>query len=133
GADSTGDTSSASVPTSSTSGTSGADEGSSSGTSGPGSSPGPWDQGVYIPEEPQAPGDPIAGYQALVTKGYISCGIPWLMFGLAKPFLGTYIGDRTLPGRSGKNAEVPYNWTVHTVDGADIVSQNCLQCHAGKF
>lgn len=112
--------------------TSGGD-GDSSGTTGPGSLPGPWDLGVYIPPEPQAPGDPVKGYQALVTKGYISCGIPWLLFGLAKPFIGAYASGQPLPGRSGKNAEVPYNWTVHSVDGADIVSQNCLQCHAGSF
>jgi hypothetical protein len=34
-------------------------------------------------------------------------------------------------GARAKNAEVPFNWTVHEVDGAEIVSQNCLQCHAG--
>jgi mono/diheme cytochrome c family protein len=111
--------------------TTGADE--TGGTTGPASMPGPWDLGVFIPPEPQAPGDPVKGYEALVTKGYITCGIPWALFGLAKPFLGAYAGDQTLPGRSGKNAEVPFNWTVHTIDGADIVSQNCLQCHAGKF
>ena len=111
--------------------TTGVDEGT--GTTGPASLPGPWDQGVYIPPEPQAPGDPVKGYEALVTKGYITCGIPWLLFGLARPALGSYADGEALPGRSGKNAEVPFNWTVHTVDGAEIVSQNCLQCHAGKF
>ena len=136
----TGMTSPTGSPTGSTTGTTGSGvtdgpptTGAEEGTTGPAALPGPWDQGVYIPPEPQAPGDPIEGYQALVTRGYISCGIPWLLFGLAKPLMGAYIGDQPLPGRSGKNAEVPFNWTVHTVDGADIVSQNCLQCHAGKF
>ena len=139
GAD-TGDVgSSGAVPTtgaSSTTGaspTSGGDDESSGGTTGPASTPGPWDEGVYIPPEPQQDGDPVKGYEALVTKGYITCGIPWLLFGLSKPFIGSYADGEPLPGRSGKNAEVPFNWTVHEVDGAEIVSQNCLQCHAGKF
>jgi mono/diheme cytochrome c family protein len=102
-------------------------------TTGPGALPGPWDQGVHIPAEPQVPGDPALGYEALLTKGYISCGIPWLIFPLAKPIMGTYADGEPLPGRSGKNADVPYNWTVHEVDGAEIVSQNCLTCHAGNF
>lgn len=131
GANSTGAGSTGADPTGGASPTTGADEGS--GTTGPAGVPGPWDQGVYIPPEPQAPGDPVKGYEALVTKGYITCGIPWLLFGLARPALGSYADGEALPGRSGKNAEVPFNWTVHTVDGAEIVSQNCLQCHAGKF
>ncbi len=131
GAGSTGAGSTGAGSTGGAAPTTGVDEGT--GTTGPASLPGPWDQGVYIPPEPQAPGDPVKGYEALVTKGYITCGIPWLLFGLAKPALGSYADGEALPGRSGKNAEVPFNWTVHTVDGADIVSQNCLQCHAGKF
>ena len=102
-------------------------------TSDTGALGGPWDHGVHIPAEPQVPGDPTKGYEALLTRGYISCGIPWLLFPLAKPVMGTYANGEPLPGRSGKNAEVPYNWTVHEVDGAQIVSQNCLTCHAGNF
>jgi mono/diheme cytochrome c family protein len=131
GAGSTGAGSTGAGSTGGAAPTTGVDEGT--GTTGPASLPGPWDQGVYIPPEPQAPGDPVKGYEALVTKGYITCGIPWLLFGLARPALGSYADGEALPGRSGKNAEVPFNWTVHTVDGAEIVSQNCLQCHAGKF
>ena len=109
------------------------DTSSESGTTGPAAMPGPWDHGVHIPAEPQAPGDPAKGYDALLTKGYITCGIPWLLWGLAKPLLGNYANGEPMPGRPGKNAEVPHNWTVHKVDGAEIVSQNCLQCHAGHF
>jgi mono/diheme cytochrome c family protein len=111
----------------------GAEESGGSGSTGSGVTPGPWEYGVFIPPEPQAPGDPVKGYEALVTRGYITCGIPWLLFGLAKPLLGPYTDGEALPGRSGKNAQVPYNWTVHAVDGAEIVSQNCLTCHAGSF
>ncbi len=112
---------------------SGESAGESGSSTGPATMPGPWDYGVFIPPEPQAPGDPTKGYEALLTRGYITCGIPWLLFGLAKPVLGAYTDGEPLPGRSGKNAQVPYNWTVHEVDGAEIVSQNCLTCHAGSF
>jgi hypothetical protein len=30
-----------------------------------------------VPEEPQRDGDPVAGYHALVNRGYVSCGIPY--------------------------------------------------------
>ncbi|HEY8376616.1 MAG TPA: hypothetical protein VIK91_09020, partial [Nannocystis sp.] len=109
-------------------------DGSDTGDTGEdGFGPGPWDYGVHIPAEPQKPGDPALGYQALVTKGYVSCGIPWALWPLAKPFIGLWAERPPLPGRPGKNAEVPYHWTVHNKNGVDIVSQNCLQCHAGSF
>lgn len=115
-------------------GSSGGDNGSSGGTTGAGDfGPGPWDEGVFIPPEPQKQGDPAVGYEALLTKGYVSCGIPWTLWPLAKPFIGVWAERPPLAGRTGKNAEVPYHWTVHNKNGADIVSQNCLQCHAGSF
>ncbi len=90
--------------------------------------------GYPIPASPQLPGDPEAGYRALLDEGYVSCGIPYPMFVLAAPLLGSYADGEPLPGRTGKNAEVPYSWTVHTTDsGAEIVSLNCLECHAGRF
>ncbi len=105
----------------------------SGGSTGVEGNPGPWDHGVFIPAEPQTEGDPALGYEALVTKGYITCGIPKLLFGLAKPFISPYADGEPLPGRPGDNADVPFNWNVHEVDGAKIASQNCLQCHAGHF
>ncbi|MCY1072333.1 hypothetical protein OV090_46730 [Nannocystis sp. RBIL2] len=123
---------SASAPTTTGDGT--GDGTSSSGTTGEdGFGPGPWDQGVYIPDEPQKDGDPALGYEALLTKGYVSCGVPWGLWPLVKPFIGGWADRPPLPGRTGKNAEVPYHWNVHSKNGADIVSQNCLQCHAGSF
>jgi mono/diheme cytochrome c family protein len=113
--------------------TTGSGEDDTGATTAPVDPPGPWDQGVFLPPEPQKDGDPALGYQALVTRGYISCGIPWAFFGLARPLIGPYGDGEPLPGRDGKNAEVPFNWTVHEVDGAEIVSQNCLQCHAGHW
>jgi len=96
--------------------------------------PGPWDQGWPVPATPQAPGDPVAGRYALLNAGYVTCGIPYILFGLAKPFLGGFADGEPLPGRAGKNAEVPFNWTVHTPkSGVEIASLNCLECHAGRF
>lgn len=90
--------------------------------------------GYPIPASPQAPGDPEAGYRALLEEGYVTCGIPYSLFVLAAPLLGSFADGEPLPGRTGKNAEVPYSWTVHTsASGAEIVSLNCLECHAGRF
>ena len=95
--------------------------------------PGPWDHGYPIPHEDQVPGDPQAGYEALLTRGYVSCGVPYTMFQLAKGLLGPYADGPALPGREGKNALVPFNWTVHseTKSGAEVAALNCLTCHAG--
>lgn len=92
-------------------------------------------QGFSIPKIQQSVGDPDAGFHALINEGYVTCGIPWSLFGIARPFLGAFASGEPLPGRTGKNAEVPHNWTVHTSksSGAEIVSLNCLECHAGYF
>lgn len=105
------------------------------GTTGePGLPPGPWDLGEPIPPGEEPPGDPAAGYYALLNEGYVSCGVPWLVWPLAEPLLGDFTRGDPLPGRTGKNAQVPYNWTVHTPSsGVELVSLNCLECHAGSF
>jgi mono/diheme cytochrome c family protein len=96
--------------------------------------PGPWDAGWPVPAEPQTPGDPEAGRWQLLHEGYVTCGIPTSMWALVVPFLGGFVGGETLPGREGKNADMPYNWTVHVAkSGVEIASQNCLSCHAGYF
>lgn len=92
---------------------------------------GPWDRGqkIAMPELP--PGDPAAGYDALLNEDYVSCGIPWELFGVAEGVLGV---EEPLPGRTGKNAEVGHAWNVVTLDdGSELVVSNCLQCHAGHF
>ncbi len=95
--------------------------------------PGPSDAGAPPPSEPQVPGDPEAGLKALLTEGYVSCGLPEDLFNLSKPLLGPYADGEPLPWREGKNAEVPYNWTIHTAkSGVEIASMNCLECHAGR-
>jgi mono/diheme cytochrome c family protein len=92
---------------------------------------GPWQSGqpIAMPELPT--GDPQAGYAALLNEDYVSCGIPWDLFGFAEGALGV---EEPLPGRTGKNAEVGHSWNVVSLaDGSELVVSNCLQCHAGYF
>ena len=92
---------------------------------------GPWEFGraIAMPELPA--GDPAAGYAALLGEDYVSCGIPWELFGVAEGVLGV---EEPLPGRTGKNAEVGHSWNVVSrSDGSELVVSNCLQCHAGYF
>jgi mono/diheme cytochrome c family protein len=87
--------------------------------------------GTPIEADEQRPGDPDAGYHALVHEGYVGCGIPYsiysTVFGAAPP-------AQQLPGREGKNAEMPYVYNVAPgATGVDLVMPNCLTCHATTF
>ncbi|MBA3550290.1 MAG: c-type cytochrome [Nannocystis sp.] len=91
----------------------------------------PDDGTTPIPAEPQRDGDAQAGYHALLNNNYVSCGIPWTaysqVFGAAPEAL-------QLPGRDGKNATLPYDKTaIVTNSGVEVVTANCLQCHAGHI
>jgi mono/diheme cytochrome c family protein len=97
-------------------------------------SPGPWDAGIFVPAEPQTPGDPTAGYHALLHEPYVSCGIPYTLFSLTGGSLGPVRDTMPLADRDGANADVPYHWTVSTTaEGVVLTTQNCLLCHAGRF
>ncbi|MGR3804740.1 c-type cytochrome [Marinibacterium profundimaris] len=77
----------------------------------------------------QAAGDPEKGYDALVNEPYVSCGIPWSAYSRLNPDPGL-----SVPGRTGRNAELPYASTAHVnADGVEIVSGNCLICHANRI
>ncbi len=81
-----------------------------------------------IPEEPQRPGDPKAGYDTLVNAGYVSCGVPWSIYRMA---FGDAPASRRLPGRRGHNARLSYDVTaLKTSRGVEVVTANCLGCHA---
>jgi mono/diheme cytochrome c family protein len=80
---------------------------------------------------PQRDGDPASGYSALVNEPYVSCGMPYAAYRRLSP--ETDPAD-LLPGREGRNAELPYHLTAHTnADGVEVVSSNCLLCHAAHF
>ncbi|MCB9748591.1 MAG: hypothetical protein H6713_01160 [Myxococcales bacterium] len=96
--------------------------------------PGPWHLGYSIPRADSPPGDPQAGLDALLQEDYVSCGIPWEMFALMRPFLGSFAGGPELDWREGKNAQVPVGWNVLEMqDGSEIVAPNCFNCHSAEF
>ncbi len=83
-----------------------------------------------VPATPQRAGDPEAGYHALVNEPYVSCGIPWEAWARLAPEPDP---RDLLPGREGRNAELPYFMTAHVnADGVEVVSNNCLVCHAAR-
>ena len=85
---------------------------------------------TYIEAEPQRPGDPAKGYRALVNEAYVPCGIPDSAY---KRVQGTAAPGDLIEGREGRNATLPYNFTaMKTKDGVDLVTSNCLTCHAGR-
>jgi hypothetical protein len=95
------------------------------GTGGDASAP----SGTPIAADPQRSGDAAKGYTALVNEGYVSCGVPYTAYAQA---FGAAPADLQLPGRDPKSATLPYNLTRFTTsDGVDVVSANCLTCHAG--
>ena len=82
-----------------------------------------------LPADTQRAGDPAKGYDYLVNGGYITCGIPRSaydrVFGASDP---------GIPGRTGANATLPYNYSAATSkEGVPVVSANCLTCHAGTI
>lgn len=86
---------------------------------------------IPIPADPQRPGDPDVGYHALVNNGYVTCGIPWTAYSAV---FGEAPESERIPGRDGKNATLPYYQTSFTTPGGvELVSANCLQCHAGRI
>lgn len=84
-----------------------------------------------VPAEPQRPGSATAGYDALVNSAYVTCGIPYSAYARTAPPLRH---AQRLPGRTGRNASLPYYLTAHvTPRGVEVVAPNCLVCHAAQF
>jgi len=83
-----------------------------------------------VPATPQRAGDAEVGRHALLNEPYVSCGMPWEAWVRLAP--ETDPRD-LLPGREGRNAELPYFMTAHVnADGVEVVSNNCLVCHAAR-
>ena len=80
-----------------------------------------------IPPSPQRPGDPVKGWEALTGEGYVGCGIPrslWDSFG-GIAMAGAAKLDRP------RGADLPYFMNPgKSASGIDIVTANCLGCHA---
>lgn len=92
-----------------------------------------WAKGTYLAPEAQRPGDPAKGWDALMNKGYVGCGIPASAFPMLK-YVTPATPDETLAGRTGPAAEFPYKWNYHvTQEGVALAVPNCLLCHGGHF
>jgi mono/diheme cytochrome c family protein len=113
---------------------------SDAGDSGFDPGPGPWDAGVALPHVKQTSGDPERGRHQLLHGSFMSCGIPYKLY--ADPTIGPVVaaafgpasGGEPLPGREGKNANLPHALNAFTAtDGAEVVNINCLICHGGHF
>ncbi len=84
-----------------------------------------------VPATAQRPGDAAAGYRALVNAPYVGCGVPYRAYRRVAPDTDP---EDLLAGREGRNAELPYHLTAHVnADGVEVVSSNCLTCHAARF
>jgi len=84
--------------------------------------------GPVVPET-QRPGDPAAGYRALINRGYVSCGMPYSAWVKVVPPRPSGI-----PGREGDNANLPPQLTAfRTASGVEVVGPNCLACHSGHI
>ncbi|MBL8954486.1 MAG: c-type cytochrome [Myxococcaceae bacterium] len=94
--------------------------------------PEPWlaplEAAESIPREPHREGDPARGRLALTTGDWQGVGVPWRGWQAAASPLEP---KDVLPGRTGKNARVPYAYNVFTnVRGVEVVAPTCLTCHA---
>jgi len=84
---------------------------------------------IHLPAEPQRAGDPMLGYELLVNAPYVTCGVPARIFDQLR---GPVPESLKLPGRQGANIDRAFFETEFTNDDdIQIVSTNCLFCHAG--
>ena len=84
-----------------------------------------------VEKSEQRPGDAETGRMALLNAPYVSCGIPYSAYSRLNPDV---LSPARLSGREGRNAELPYALTSHVnADGVEIISNNCLTCHAAQI
>jgi mono/diheme cytochrome c family protein len=84
-----------------------------------------------IPPSPQRSGDPEAGYDALVNRAVVTCGLPYDAYAAST---GAPEPKYEVSGRRGRNAELPYGATAFTAgSGVELVTSNCLGCHAAPL
>ena len=84
---------------------------------------------IAIPPHEQYPGNAEKGYWYLVQGDYLKSGVPAGLFRLSG------IGEKeNYLKRTGDNVGIPYNYTLlKAPNGEQVVSPNCLFCHAQKF
>jgi mono/diheme cytochrome c family protein len=81
---------------------------------------------VPIPASPQRPGDPKKGWDALTGEGYVGCGVPRSLWDT----VGGMVGGGLRIDRP-RSADLPYFMNAAKMpNGVEIVTANCLGCHA---
>ncbi len=102
--------------------------------------PGPWSTGVVLAEDITQEGDAERGWHTLLHGNYMSCGIPYKLWEnnlssvIVQGALGVSDDAPKIPGREGRNAQLPYMLNAFTTtDGVEVVNANCLHCHASQF
>jgi len=98
--------------------------------------PGPWDEGAFLAAGTTESGDAERGRELLLNGDYMTCGIPYTLWETGGELIaGALGGDPDAPrieGRSGKNADMPFDMNVFTApDGTEVMNSNCLGCHGG--
>jgi mono/diheme cytochrome c family protein len=90
-----------------------------------------------VPAYPQRPGDPRKGYDVLLNRSAVTCGLPYSAYVRALERAGRQLGrglGPQFPGRTGRNTVLPYSLTSHrSAAGVDLVTTNCLACHAAAI
>jgi mono/diheme cytochrome c family protein len=95
-----------------------------------------------IPASPQRAGDVPKGYDALINRAALTCGLPYSAYTKVAKSAGGVRGGAgagrdpgpQFPGRTGRNRELPYMLSAHqAADGVELVSTNCLACHAAPL
>ncbi len=85
-------------------------------------------QGAVLPSSPQRNGNAAIGFQYLIEGDYLNSGIPFDIYKLA------FQNDADDLGRLGINKGINYQYTASKSNiGVNVVSQNCLRCHAQKI
>lgn len=83
---------------------------------------------VYIEPSKQRNGNAQEGYKYLTEGDYLKSGIPLSFFKMA------YKNEANDLGRQGINRNIPYSFNaVLASNGEQVVSPNCLQCHAQEL
>ena len=87
------------------------------------------DKSVAIPPSKQRDGDAAKGYTYLTTGDYLKSGVPYSYYRFFTP------KDKyNYLNRTGKDANVPYNFNVvKSPNNVDVVVPTCLQCHGQVF
>ena len=90
-----------------------------------------------VPAAAQRAGDPGRGYDALINRAVIPCGLPYEAYRRALPRVaGRPAPDPgpQFPGRTARNAGLPYGLSLwRAPNGVDLVATNCLACHAAPI